>query len=85
MKVVSLFWFIFYPPSPVLPNLAARLASRCLKSGNDFKSAFDSTLNLRQLQEFNSMANFIDKNANILFLVNDDIKRVVKKIKDLIE
>ncbi len=74
------------PPSPILPNLAARLADRCLKSGHDFKSAISSTLNLRQVHEFNSIADSLfSQKCECAFLINDDVERVVKKVKDLIE
>ncbi len=73
------------PPSPVLPNLAARLADRCIKSSSDFRLAINNTLDLRQLDEFNSTAQSIQKGVNVLFIVNDSVERVTEKIKDLIK
>ena len=70
------------PPSPILPHLAARLAGRV---GNDFQSTITSTLGTRQLNEFNSVSDSITKGLDIIFLVNDKVERVVKKIKNLVE
>jgi guanylate kinase len=73
------------PPSPILPHLVARLAGRCQETSDDFRSAIVSTLNARQLDEFKSISNSIDKNINTVLVVNDSVERVVEKIKDLVE
>lgn len=55
------------------------------KVGGDFGAAVASTLNTRQLDEFKSMSNPIGRNINIVFVINDNIERAVKKIRDLVE
>jgi len=72
------------PPSPVLPHLAARLANRCQGSGDDFRLAIASTLNLRQLDEFSSVMDAITKGVNVIFVVNDSVENAVRKVKDLV-
>lgn len=72
------------PPAPILLHLAARLADRCQKTNEDFRSAIISTLGVRQLNEFKSVLNSINKKINIIFIINDNIERVVAKIKILI-
>ncbi|MBI2627608.1 hypothetical protein HYW72_01625 [Candidatus Nomurabacteria bacterium] len=72
------------PPSPILLHLAARLAGRCQKTGENFRSAIISTLGIRQLKEFNSISIAIKKEILVVFAVNDDVECIVKKIKDLV-
>ncbi len=73
------------PPYPVLPHLAARLAGRCQKTGSDFRSAIASTLGIRQLNEFVSVLDSMEKGNNVIFVVNDSVDRAVGKIKDLVK
>ncbi|MBU0999409.1 hypothetical protein KKG24_03885 [Patescibacteria group bacterium] len=72
------------PPSPILLHLAARLAGRCQKTGENFKSAITSTLGIRQLNEFNSILDSIRNGRNVVFVVNDNEKRATARIKTLI-
>ncbi len=72
------------PPAPILLHLAARLADRCQKTNDDFRSAIVSTLGVRQLNEFKSVLNTINKKIDVVFIINDDIERAVAKIKILI-
>jgi len=73
------------PPFPILPHLAARLANRCKESNDDFKLAITSTLNRRQLDEFNPISDSIAKGMNVVFVINDKVERVVGKVKDLVK
>ena len=72
------------PPHPIFPHLAARLAERNQKTGENFKLTIKSTLGSRQLKEFNSIKDSINKDIDVIFLINDKIKRVVKKLKKII-
>lgn len=71
------------PPAPILLHLAARLADRCQKTNDNFRSAIISTLGARQLNEFKSVLNSINKKINVIFIINNDIERAVAKIKIL--
>lgn len=68
------------PPWPILPHVAARLANRCIEDGSDFGDVIASTLGIRQIEEFRSIARAREQGVPVLFIVNDDKDRATQKL-----
>lgn len=72
------------PPGPVILHLAARLASRCKRAGEDFVTVIDSTLGSRQVDEFRTFVPQAANGVRALFVVNDNVERAVNVIKNAV-
>ena len=72
------------PPSPVLANLACRLAKRCLGAGDPYKPVVISTLGPRQVEEFESTIDLRSQKVPLIYIVNDDVEAAVGRIRSIL-
>lgn len=72
------------PQPPILIHLAARLATRCLVAGENFRDVIESTLGKRQVDEFLSLIPGQRSGIPITYVINDDVDRAVQVINQAI-